>query len=330
MSQKLQAILKRNIKYRGVSETKRKNRLRGTRKLKVGGQEQKDGRIHGGEEREREIAETAEDTLKKLEAENQLLADQLMKASALIRELENRFYEASRKQNAGKAMAAGLLHDLRNPLAVINSCAQFCLEGNGVDSPAKEKLQMIVGSVKRASDLTNKFLDYAKVSVLDYKPVNINRTLLVIWKMSELQSAPCHVSFEAHLGENLPEIMGNQDNLERVFLNLFMNAIHAVSKKGKIVVQTSLLPSRDIVEIKIGDDGPGIPKEQQERLFQPFYTTKEDGTGLGLNICQSLILQHKGSISINSENGRGTTVIIKLPIQQDGQVSSIDKATPFE
>lgn len=148
MSQKLQAILKRNIKSTGVSETKRKSPVGEAKKLKVGSQKQNNGKIQEGEEREKGIARSAEDTLKRLEAENQLLADQLMKASAFIRELENRFYETSRKQSAGKAMIAGLLHDLRNPLAVINSCAQFCLEGNGLDFPAKEKLQMIVGSVK--------------------------------------------------------------------------------------------------------------------------------------------------------------------------------------
>ncbi len=330
MSQKFKTILKGSDKSPGVSETKRKSHLRGAKNPKGGVQKQGAGRVQAGEGRKKEIAESAENTLKRLERENQLLAEQLVKASAVFRELEDKFYEASRKQTMGKVMIAGLLHDLRNPLAVINSCAQFCLEGNGLDSPTKEKLQLIVGSVKKANDLANNFLDHAKISVLDYKPVNINRTLLVIWKMSELQSAPCQVTFEAHLANNLPEIIGNQDNLERVFLNLFMNAIHAVSKKGKVIVETSLLPSRDIVEIKITDDGPGIPEEQQKRLFQPFITTKEGGTGLGLNICQSLILQHKGNISISSESGRGTTVVIKLPIRQDGTVLSSDKAIPFE
>jgi signal transduction histidine kinase len=160
-------------------------------------------------------------------------------------------------------------------------------------------------------------LDYAKTSVLDFKPVNLNRLLLVIWKMSELESAPCQVAFDARLEKDLPEIMGSQENLERVFLNLFMNAIYTISKKGKVIVETRLLPSGDTVEIKVTDDGPGIPPEQQERIFEPFYTTKESGTGLGLSICQSIIQQHKGDISIQSTPGQGTTVTVRLPVLQD-------------
>jgi signal transduction histidine kinase len=185
---------------------------------------------------------------------------------------------------------------------------------------------MILESSQKAHGLTKQFLSYAKSSVLDFKPVNINRLLLVMWKMSELESAPCQMTFEAQLAKDLPEIMGSQENLERVFLNLFMNAIHAVSKKGTVIVETRLLPSQDMVEIKVTDDGPGIPKEQQARIFEPFFTTKENGTGLGLSICQSIILQHKGSISIDSTGERGTTVSIQIPVLQNEAPEGLEEA----
>jgi signal transduction histidine kinase len=260
--------------------------------------------------------------------ENQLLVQQLIQASSVIREMEEKVYNESRKQTVGKVMVAGLLHDLRNPLAVISSCAQSCLEEQEEDAPIREKLQMIMENVKKANDLSKIFLDHTRTSVLDYRPVNINKTLLVMWKMSELQSAPSKVKFAADLDKALPEITGSQENLERVFLNLFMNAIHAVSGKGQVSIKTRFLSLEKRVEIKITDNGPGIPEEQRKRIFDPFYTTKEQGTGLGLNISQSLVLQHGGEIRIDSEVGQGTTVSIKLPVMQDDPPARINGGAP--
>jgi signal transduction histidine kinase len=274
----------------------------------------------------KEKDQSAEEALKRLERENQILYDQLVRAASVIRDLEAKHGQMSHKQRIGTVIVSGLLHDLRNPLAVISSCAQLCLEGSELDPSLRERLQMILESSQKAHGLTKQFLSYAKSSVLDFKPVNINRLLLVMWKMSELESAPCQMTFEAQLAKDLPEIMGSQENLERVFLNLFMNAIHAVSKKGTVIVETRLLPSQDMVEIKITDDGPGIPKEQQARIFEPFFTTKENGTGLGLSICQSIIIQHKGSISIDSTGERGTTVSIQIPVLQNEAPEGLEEA----
>jgi signal transduction histidine kinase len=268
---------------------------------------------------------SSREALKGLERENQFLVKQLLRASALIRDLERKHYEASQKQREGKMITAGLLHDLRNPLGVISSCAQFCLDNLDLHSSVREKVETILENSRKAQELTKQFLDYAKTSLLDFKPIKLNQLLLTIWKMSKMESAPCQVSFEARLDKHLPEIMASRENLERVFLNLFMNAIHAVSKKGKVVLKTRLLSSRDKVEIKIIDNGKGISKEQQERLFEPFYTTKENGTGLGLNICQSIIHQHKGTISIESQVGKGTTVTVLLPVSQSGSSPEPDK-----
>ncbi len=271
-----------------------------------------------------------QDAIKKLERDNQVLIEQLVKASSVIRDLEEKLYQTSRKQTVGKVMVAGLLHDLRNPLAIINSCAQLCLDHDGTIPIIQEKLQMISENVKKANELAKKFLDFTKSSFMDYSLVDVNRILTVIWKMAELESTPCHVTFEANLAKDLPEIMASQENLERVFLNLFMNAIHAVAKKGKISVETRFLSSEKIVEIRVMDDGPGIPKDQLERIFEPFHTTKEEGTGLGLNICQSLILQHKGTIHMESELGRGTTVSVRLPLQQDEAAPGCNAGSEFK
>jgi signal transduction histidine kinase len=265
----------------------------------------------------KETSHSGEKDLKRLERENRLLVEQLIEASTFIKNLEDKFQEASRKQIMGRVLVAGLLHDLRNPLAVISSCAQSSLEALDLSPSLKENLRMIMESGKKAHELIKKFLDYTKSSILEYKPVNVNELVLRTWEMAKLESAPCFVTFEPLLKKGLIEIIASSENLERVFLNLFLNAIQAVSKKGKIIVQTRFLSSQDMVEINIIDDGPGIPEENLQRIFDPFFTTKEGGTGLGLQICQSLIQQHKGSITIHSNGGQGTTVCIRMPVTQD-------------
>ncbi|HEX7371568.1 MAG TPA: histidine kinase dimerization/phospho-acceptor domain-containing protein, partial [Thermodesulfobacteriota bacterium] len=158
----------------------------------------------------------APEELERLQKENQFLVEQLVRASAVIRDLQDKHFESSHKQRVGKVIVSGLLHDLRNPLAVIRSCAQFCLDNADLLPSFREKMQMVLESTGKADDLTKKFLDYAKSSVLDFKPINSNRLLLVTWKTCELQSAPCQVALEARLEKNLPEIMASQENLERV------------------------------------------------------------------------------------------------------------------
>ncbi len=309
----LKSLPKRNPKPhdKGASELKGGRKL--ARRIKKNNPLPEENReSKPGESRSKSTREA----LKRLEKENQSLVEQLVKMSALIRDLEGKHYEASRKEREGKMIAAGLLHDLRNPLGVISSCAQFCLDNLDLNSSAREKVQTIFENSQKAQDLTKQFLDYTKTSLLDFKPIKLNQLLLTMWKMSKLENAPCRVSFEARLDKYLPEIIASRENLERVFVNLFMNAIKALSKKGKVTLETRLLSSGDRVEVKIIDDGKGISKEQQERLFEPFYTTREDGTGLGLSICQSIIHQHKGTIAIESQVGKGTTVTVLLPISQ--------------
>jgi two-component system NtrC family sensor kinase len=110
------------------------------------------------------------------------------------------------------------------------------------------------------------------------------------------------------------QIRGNAEDLERVFHNLFLNAIQAFSGEGEVIAETEFSPSEKMVEISVIDNGPGIPKSDRERLFEPFFTTKEEGTGLGLSICRSIIQQHRGSIAIESNRIRGTKVTVKLPL----------------
>jgi signal transduction histidine kinase len=237
----------------------------------------------------------------------------------VIKNLEEQLQQNSNAGMVGKTMVAGLAHDLKNPLAVINSCAQLCLDNSELDESTKQYLHMIQENTEASTKLVNQFLAFAKVN-LTFKSLNLNQLIKKAWQSAVLDSGDGQVSFKAHLAEDLPEILADPEKMERIFINLFLNAIQAVSQassKGLITAQTKFRPEENSVEVLITDNGPGIPDEIRERIFTPFLTTKKEGTGLGLHLCSHFIHQHKGEIKIDQARGPGTKVLVKLPVTQE-------------
>ena len=218
-------------------------------------------------------------------------------------------------------LSAGLAHELKNPLAVISSCAQFCMDNMTLDLPVNENFQMIFRSSQRASKLINDLLAFAKPSHLEWKEVDINKVITNMWSMAKLESPPFHINFRRNLKTGLPKIVGDEEKLGQVFLNIIMNAIQAVSSKGTVILKTDFLAHQNQVEANVIDDGPGIPDDYRKCIFDPFFTTKDGGTGLGLSICHSIIEQHNGSIIADNVEGRGTRITVRLPVIQDGNCS---------
>ena len=213
-------------------------------------------------------------------------------------------------------LSAGLAHELKNPLAVISSCAQFCMESLKLDLTVNENLQMIFRNSQRASKLINDLLAFAKPSRLEWKEVNINEVITNMWSMARLETTPFRIDFKRNLKKGLPKIVGDKEKLGQVFLNIIMNAIQAVSGKGTVILQTNFLDQQNQVEANIIDDGSGIPDDYRKCIFDPFFTTKDMGTGLGLSICHSIIEQHNGSITVENVEGRGTRITVRLPVMQ--------------
>lgn len=214
-------------------------------------------------------------------------------------------------------LSAGLAHELRNPLAVISSCSQFCLDNMELERRLRENFQVIYRNSRRASRLISELLAFAKPGRLERKEVDVNEVVTRMWRMAELEINTSHVTFVPRLEKRLPRIMGDEEKLGQVFLNLIQNAIQAVSGKGRIVLETRCLTQDDLVEVNIIDDGPGIPEDYRNRIFDPFFTTKDRGTGLGLSICHSTVKQHQGSISVQCGGELGTQVSVRLPVKQD-------------
>jgi signal transduction histidine kinase len=232
--------------------------------------------------------------------------------------MQQQMEEEKRMAELGKIIVPALVHDLNNLLAAISSLAQFCIEKTIPTPPLiREKIQTIYETSRSAEKLIADVLDLVKAvksNRLAHTQVNLNELVRKMWEIAKISTAAGQILLEARLEKKLPKIPGDTEKLERVFLNLFVNAIQAVSEKGKVIVQTRFLRTENMVETEIIDDGHGIPEKYRHRIFEPFFTTKKEGTGLGLSICYLIIQQHRGEITVDSEGEGGTRVRIRLPV----------------
>jgi len=245
-------------------------------------------------------------------------------AERLATTVENsKLYERMRERDRLAAlgeMAAGLAHEIRNPLGAIKGAAQ-CLEPRRPRAGEEgEFLDVIVEEVNRLNGVVTQFLDYARPLKQSFGTVDLNEVVGRTVRLIQ-NEVPERVSLAVELGEALPPVEGDPEQLKQVLINLVQNAIQALgTAPGTIRVRTrgpdrfaDLRGGGEFVEIDVADDGPGIPPEQQPNIFVPFFTTKQKGTGLGLAICQRIVKNHGGSISVQSRAGEGSTFVVRLP-----------------
>lgn len=211
-------------------------------------------------------------------------------------------------------MAAGVAHEINNPLGGILLYSNLVLEDIPEDSPARENMQKIIYQTNRCKGIVQNLLDFARTPTGDMLPLKINNVITTSLNLVKDQAMFHGIEIKTSLAEDLPEIIGDRARLEDAFLNLFINAADAMKGKGKLTI-TTVLSSNNSVKILVSDTGKGIDEEHLPHIFEPFFTTKEPGkgTGLGLSIVYGIIRKHNGIIDAESEPGRGTTFIIFLP-----------------
>ncbi|RKI60990.1 histidine kinase, partial [Corallococcus sp. AB049A] len=238
--------------------------------------------------------------------------------------LENsKLYEKIRERDRLAAlgeMAAGLAHEIRNPLGAIKGAAQ-CLDPKKLPGEDGEFLDVIVEEVNRLNGVVTAFLDYSRPLKQNFGPTDLNEVVTRTMRLIQ-NDMPATVELAVELDLRLPRSEGDAEQLKQVLINLVQNAVQALGPQpGRITVRTEK-PERfgdlrsaggEFVEVRVSDTGPGIPADQQPHIFVPFFTTKQKGTGLGLAICQRIVKNHGGSISVQSKAGEGTTFIIRLP-----------------
>lgn len=217
---------------------------------------------------------------------------------------------AERLRTVGE-MAAGMAHEVKNPLAAIRSAAQM-LAGR-VTGPDTELAGIVIAEVDRLNRVVSDFLDYARPTPLERRPVSLPELLDSCAAFLAPVAAEKRVVIERDYRANPAPVPADSDKLRQVFLNLMLNALQAVGPGGRVLLATE--PGSRQVVVSVRDNGPGVSREMLGRVFEPFFTTRRGGTGLGLAIAQRIVAEHGGSISIASGPGSGTTVRVVLPTQ---------------
>jgi two-component system, NtrC family, sensor histidine kinase HydH len=228
-------------------------------------------------------------------------------------------------------MSAGLAHEIRNPLAAIKGAIQV-LDPQKLPPEDREFLEIVFEEVNRLNGVVSQFLDYSRPLKPALAPAEVNDLLGRTFRLLG-PAVPPGIELSVTLAEDVPRVLCDAEQLKQVFINLAQNAFQAMPRGGRLEVSTAV--SRDdlafwregarrpdTVEIRFHDSGPGVPEEARERIFVPFYTTKEKGTGLGLAICQRIIKAHQGALQIRSPPGEGAEFIISLPGLREEQAGA--------
>ncbi|MGD0821362.1 MAG: cache domain-containing protein [Desulfomonilia bacterium] len=218
-------------------------------------------------------------------------------------------------------MAAGVAHEINNPLGGILLYSNLVLEEMDPDHASRKNMEKIIYQTERCKKIVQNLLDFARTPSGDMEPLRVNKVILTSLNLIKDQSIFQGIDVKTDLMDNLPLVMGDLSRLEEVFLNLFINAVDAMEGRGKIKI-SSRISSTGMVKIYITDTGKGIDKSYLPHIFEPFFTTKEpgQGTGLGLSITYGIIQKHGGFIDVESEPGKGTTFIITLPPHNKGDM----------
>jgi PAS domain S-box-containing protein len=238
------------------------------------------------------------------------------------------------------ALAAGVAHEIRNPLAGIGTSAQILKRRIESGDPRGQFADLILEEVSRLDRIVESLLQFARPTTPQLSRHSIlpalEKALTLVHELAVRQN----VLLRVERADSVPELYMDHDQILQVLLNVLMNALQALTQGGEILVSVAparkraaergglgrrasdrLNPRRqapplDVVEVKIRDNGPGIPAAVLARVFDPFFTTRTQGTGLGLSICQSIVREHGGTISIGSVVGQGTAVTIDLPLEK--------------
>jgi len=227
-------------------------------------------------------------------------------------QLENKMRELEKFKVLGQ-LASGVAHEARNPLAVISTSAQFCLSQLDMSNEVKEHFQTIYRNVGNANRLVINLLNFAKPEEMNFKYQAINQILDDTIQLLNPKIREAKLKIVKQFKNDLPKIRCDAKYMQQVFINIILNAIQATPQGGVITLKSMYDLENKMIVVHIIDNGSGIPDEYINRIFDPFFTTRDRGTGLGLSVCQRIILEHGGKLLVLSKKGKRTKFTILLP-----------------
>lgn len=217
-------------------------------------------------------------------------------------------------------MAAGVAHEINNPLSAILLYAELLKEAFQERKGDLKDVQEIIAQTLRCKKIVSDLLEFSRKSAGMTSSFSLGQLLQKCLELLIHKAAFQNIRVETFMKEGMPNIVGDMSQLQQVFTNLFINAADAMEGKGKLEIRADFLPETNMFLIKVTDTGPGIPEDIRDKVFDIFFTTKPvgKGTGLGLSISQNIIKIHGGSLTFHCPDGGGTTFLIELPATYAG------------
>jgi len=245
------------------------------------------------------------------------MVKELREANQKIKHLHNQHMEKAEHLASIGELAAGLAHEIKNPIAGMKGALEIINQKTDPSDPKKEIFKEILLQIEKIHNVIQDLLSYAKPKEMSFSLVNPNECIENAIKLAKPQTNSKDIIFHfAGIANNtLARI--DADKIQELMLNLMLNSISAIEKKGQIDIKLLKKNEKDL-EILFSDNGKGIKKAHLPQIFNPFFTTKSRGTGLGLSICKKITNAHNGSIQMKSKEGEGTTFFIRLPVLRFG------------
>lgn len=244
-----------------------------------------------------------------LEMEGKITFTAIIRDVSEHKKLETKLLHSERLAAVGHAVAH-VAHELKNPLMIMGGFSNQIRKALNDDKDI-QKIDMILDEVRRLENLVASLGDFTRKYSLIKRPADVNSVIKDVVNIMASAHPRGKYHFKQNLSPELEEINCDPDKLKQVFINIISNGIEAMGEGGTITVSTNRTPQG--IEVRINDEGIGIPYSDLEHIFEPFYTTREKGSGLGLSISYKIIEAHDGDISAYSSPGRGTTFILRLP-----------------
>src|SRR5215212_1658640 len=243
------------------------------------------------------------------------MADDIERLRALNEQLVR-----SEKLAAAGALAAGVAHEVNNPLASISSLIQMAQSrrlNEGSEAETREMLRLASTQIARISQVLRDMMDFARQRQPERAPLDLARAVESGLRLASFDKAFKKLKVETDFEATAPQVSADADQFQQVFLNLLLNARDAMPDGGNLRVRTFYDAAAREVVAEVSDEGEGIAADALPHVFDPFYTTKRAGAGLGLAVCYGIVTAHGGRIEVESEEGRGATVRVSLPAASD-------------
>ena len=255
-----------------------------------------------------------------LKAFSSQLEERVRKASARLEETQRQLFQSEKLAALGK-LSAGIAHEIRNPLTSIKILIHSLVDESGTEASREKDLAVIETEIERVNKIIKQFLDFARPRPPSLEPIDVRTVLEETLALLIYEIEAQGVTIERQYDDSLPPVPMDREQMKQVFLNLMLNALQAMDGGGGLKMVTALRDRPSVagkarsVEIAIQDTGAGMTEEILSKVFEPFFSTKEEGIGLGLPIAQRIVEEHGGEIRVESSPGEGTTFYIALPLK---------------